>query len=89
MALLLIYENSKKRREGQVFALFFLLYAPLRFVLETTRGDSALLGLDEGALTPAQSSSLTLFVIALIGFVLISRRSGRLAQENSETESFS
>ncbi len=40
MCLVLLWYERRKPRPGRVFALYLLLYAPARFVLEFFRGDS-------------------------------------------------
>lgn len=70
--LILIYEKWIPRKEGQSFALFFVLYAPTRFVLELFRGDSELTpSLQEGVFTSAQTVSLVLFFGALGAWLLL------------------
>ncbi|MDF1661677.1 MAG: prolipoprotein diacylglyceryl transferase [Planctomycetota bacterium] len=65
--LVLAYEKWGAKKEGQSFAMFFALYAAVRFFLEVFRGDSTnAFDMDTGTLTQGQSVSLIVFVLALV-----------------------
>lgn len=63
-AVLLLYAHSRKRYDGQIFLLFILSYAALRFVIEFFRDD------DRGGLIGLSTSQLIgLLLIAAAGVV--------------------
>ncbi len=66
--LFLVLSNvyAYKKRDGEIFLLFAILYAPMRFYWETLRDDSApvLYGL-----TVSQVIGIPVFLLALVAFV--------------------
>ncbi len=64
--VLLLFERRKKTKPGRVFALYLLLYAALRFVLEFFRGD-ILRGVYFD-LSTSQWLSLALFTLGMLLF---------------------
>ncbi|MEE9201447.1 MAG: prolipoprotein diacylglyceryl transferase [Candidatus Brocadiales bacterium] len=72
-ALFLVLSNvyKYKKRDGEVFLLFVILYAPMRFYWEMLRGDSApvLFGL-----TVSQLVGIPAFLLALFMFIRGRRR---------------
>lgn len=69
IALLVAY--PRRRKDGAVFALYLLLYPPVRFLLEYLRGDERQSWF---ALNVAQVASIALFVAGILLFVLLPRR---------------
>jgi phosphatidylglycerol:prolipoprotein diacylglycerol transferase len=63
--------STKKRFDGQVFALYFIIYPALRFVIEFFRGDNQILF---AGLTVGQLTSTGMFAIGVIMFVSLMRR---------------
>ena len=64
--LILKFYQNKPRRPGQVFILYFLLYAAARFLVEFYRGDNSRIFLN---LTFSQLVSVLIFVVSLIFFI--------------------
>ena len=62
-----------RTREGQVFLLMLVLYAPARFVLESIRDDNPH-NLAAGVLTHNQYTSLATFAVAVVLMLLLLRR---------------
>ncbi|MGD9781489.1 MAG: prolipoprotein diacylglyceryl transferase [Kiritimatiellia bacterium] len=69
MALLFAY--PRRRKDGAVFALYLVLYPPLRFFLEYGRGDDRLDGLVVNA---AQTVSVFLLLAGILLLVFLPRR---------------
>lgn len=65
---LLLFAILRPHRPGTIFALYLLLYPPVRFSLEYLRGDERL---PCGPLNVAQLLSLLLFLAALLLFALL------------------
>ncbi len=73
-ALVLVYRARWATREGQCFALLFLLQAPLRFVVEHVRRDhDVFFPLGGYPFTESQLVAIGLSVAALPAFVWLSR----------------
>lgn len=69
--LLLLRAYSRRRRDGTVFALYLILYAPCRFFLEYLRGDERLSWF---RLDIAQTTSLALLAAGILLLALLPRR---------------
>ena len=67
----------RRRFEGEVFWLYVLAYAVLRFVVEFFRGDDARGMFLGGALSTSQILSIPAAAVALVALILIPRRAGR------------
>lgn len=72
---LLTWMLIKKRFDGQVLIALFVLYPLFRVANEVVRGDGERGWLIEGLLTPAQGFSLIAAALALIGGLVLARRS--------------
>ena len=57
LSAFLFRSPSKKRKDGELFVLYLILYSLFRFLIEFLRGDQTLLGF----LTPPQWTSILLF----------------------------
>ncbi len=75
----LVYGYPRRRRKGDIVALYLMLYPPIRFFLEFLRGDQRA---QWGQLTIAQGVSLCLF---LAGVILWCTRSLRSAPGTPST----
>ena len=69
--LVLLFAYPRRRKDGAAFALYLLLYPPVRFALEYLRGDERLSWF---TLDIAQETSIALFVGGLLLFALLPRR---------------
>ncbi len=69
--LVLLKAYPRRRKDGAVFALYLVLYPPVRFLLEFLRGDSRQ---HWGILDVAQMTSLGMFLAGLLLFALLPRR---------------
>ncbi len=69
----LLWLYPRRRRDGQVMALYLMLYPVTRFLLELTRGDPRQ---HLGALTVAQGVSIALFVAGVALWFLAPARKG-------------
>ncbi|MGD9612165.1 MAG: prolipoprotein diacylglyceryl transferase [Kiritimatiellia bacterium] len=67
----LLFAYPRRKKDGAVFALYLLLYPPVRFALEYLRGDERQSWL---ALDVAQVTSLALFLIGLALFAFLPNR---------------
>ena len=69
--LILLYAYPRRKKDGDVFALYLMLYPPCRFFLEYLRGDErqSLLSIDV-----AQGTSLALLLAGILLFVFLPRR---------------
>jgi len=63
---LIFYDKKIKRFNGELFAVYLLLYSIFRFIIENFRGDYDHQFIYFGILTFSQLISLTLFVISII-----------------------
>lgn len=80
MLFLLLAERLWLRREGQSFALFFVLYAVARFSLEVFRGDHPVVfDLEAGVLTPGQELSVVILPLGLLAFMWVSLKGEPIA----------
>lgn len=74
--LILITLRRYKSFNGQLFFTYLLLYSVLRFIIEFFRGD-----VDRGLITSSisfpQGISILIFLIAIIGLVVLKKRSSR------------
>lgn len=68
---LLIYMDNNRKFEGQTFLLYGILYSIERFFVEGLRTDSLMLGF----LKQAQVFSFIIFVIFIIAYILLRRKS--------------
>lgn len=68
--IFLIIVDNRRRFEGQVFLLYGILYSLERFIVEGFRTDSLM----SGSLKQAQLLSLTVIVIFMFLYFLLSRR---------------
>jgi phosphatidylglycerol:prolipoprotein diacylglycerol transferase len=75
---------EKRAFDGQIAALYALMYAPIRFAIEMVRGDSVRGFWFSGLLTTSQVVSLGLFVAALILYPRLEKR-GQLFRPRDET----
>lgn len=64
----LLYAYPRRKKDGAVFALYLLLYPPVRFALEYLRGDDRLSWF---ALDVAQVTSIALLLIGLALFAFL------------------
>lgn len=86
--LIVVFERRFARREGQAFALFFVMYALIRFSVETIRGDhDQLWSWSAWSPTPSQQVGLFIFPIALALFVLISLKGRPLTGDEAPAPS--
>ncbi len=88
-AILLVYWRYHKR-DGQIFALLALLYAPVRYAIEGLRdhADAELSALPIlGSVTNSQIVSIALGVVGLVGFVLATLRGPRYRSAEGEAVS--
>ena len=69
--LVLVWAYPRRRKDGAVFALYLVLYPPIRFALEYLRGDERQSWL---ALDVAQVTSIGLFLAGILLFVFLPRR---------------
>ena len=69
--LVLLAAYSRRRKDGAVFALYLVLYPPVRFGLEYLRGDERQSWL---VLDAAQTTSLALFLAGLLLFALLPKK---------------
>ena len=67
----LLYAYPRRKKDGAVFALYLLLYPPVRFALEYLRGDERQSWF---ALDVAQVTSIALFLIGLALFAFLPAR---------------
>jgi phosphatidylglycerol:prolipoprotein diacylglycerol transferase len=70
---LMLHLHGKKRYDGQVFVVFLIAYAALRFVLEFFRAD------DRGELFGLSTSQWLGIAVAAVAVVIHAKRRGRLA----------
>lgn len=68
--LILFVFRKYKRFEGQVFALYMVLYSILRFSIEMIRGDTDRGYIIEGVLSTGQGVSLGLFVAGVVWMIV-------------------
>lgn len=68
---LLIYIDNNRKFEGQTFLLYGILYSLERFFVEGLRTDSLMLGF----LKQAQVFSFIIFVIFILAYILLRRKS--------------
>ena len=66
--IVLLFAYPRRKKDGFVFALYLLLYPPVRFALEYLRGDERQSWL---ALDVAQVTSIALFLIGLALFAFL------------------
>jgi phosphatidylglycerol:prolipoprotein diacylglycerol transferase len=71
--LVLILLRSHKSFTGQLFMMYLIFYAVLRFIVEFFRGDVAR-GFIMGGLSVSQGISLLLFIAGLAGFIALRKR---------------
>ncbi|MDO4518260.1 MAG: prolipoprotein diacylglyceryl transferase [Bacillota bacterium] len=76
--LLLIYVDNHRKFEGQVVLLYAMLYSLERFFVEALRTDSLMLG----SFKQAQVLSLSVIVIAIVLYVVLSRHYGEKKRGN-------
>jgi len=69
--VLLVIRRLKYIKIGQLTAFYFMWYSVGRFFIESIRTDSLMFG----AFRTAQLMSITLFIIGLISFMILSRKS--------------
>ena len=69
--LVLVWAYPRRRKDGAVFALYLVLYPPIRFALEYLRGDERQSWL---ALDVAQVTSIGLFLAGILLLVFLPRR---------------
>ena len=69
--LVLVWAYPRRRKDGAVFALYLVLYPPIRFALEYLRGDERQSWL---ALDVAQVTSIGLFLAGILLFAFLPRR---------------
>jgi phosphatidylglycerol---prolipoprotein diacylglyceryl transferase len=74
LALGLAWFFRRRKRDGQVFAAYLILYALVRFFVEFYRGDYTVYYL-HGLLSPGQVLSCVVFLAGLITWVWVNRRS--------------
>ena len=60
-----------KRYDGEIFLVYFLLYAPSRFFIEFLRGDSITLGIGIGM---GQIAALLIFIVSVVIYFLKARQ---------------
>ncbi len=70
LAGLLAWVFRRRRFEGQVFALYLMLYALLRAFVELYRGDYPVAALTGGVVTPAQWVSAGLLLAGIVVYLL-------------------
>jgi phosphatidylglycerol:prolipoprotein diacylglycerol transferase len=74
LALFLVWTVGRKKFDGQVAALYVILYSVFRFVVEFYRGDPrGGMEIMDVALSTSQVVSLVLLPIALVSYLLFSR----------------
>ena len=71
--LLLLLIGTRKTFKGQLFMLYLIFYAVLRFIVEFFRGDSGR-GFIMENISVSQGISVLIFVIGLIGVLMLRRR---------------
>ena len=69
--LFLLSMHSRRRFQGQILALYFLIYAAVRFGLEMFRGDPVLMW---GSLRFSQGISIALFIVGAVMYVNLSKK---------------
>ena len=69
--LVLVWAYPRRRKDGAVFALYLVLYPPIRFALEYLRGDERQSWL---ALDVAQVTSIGLFLAGILLLVFLPQR---------------
>ena len=69
--LFLLSMYSRRRFQGQILALYFLIYAAVRFGLEMFRGDPVLMW---GSLRISQGISIALFIFGAVMYVNLSKK---------------
>ena len=69
--LVLVWAYPRRRKDGAMFALYLVLYPPIRFALEYLRGDERQSWL---ALDVAQVTSIGLFLAGILLFAFLPRR---------------
>lgn len=70
----------RRRFNGQIFALYLLAYAAVRSLSEYFRGDYSVQSSPlTGVLTPGQSMSVAIALAGVVFWILLSRRTPRLA----------
>jgi len=69
--LFLLSMYSRRRFQGQILALYFLIYAAVRFALEMLRGDPVLM---LGGLRISQVISIVVFIVGAAGYISLSKR---------------
>lgn len=67
----LVFAYPRRKKDGAVFALYLLLYPPVRFALEYLRGDERQSWL---ALDVAQVTSIALFLAGLLLFAFLPKK---------------
>lgn len=77
--ILIWFRKNKRKNEGEVLALYFILYSTLRFFVEGLRTDSLYFFGTE--LRTAQVVSVGLVIIGVLLFVFL-RRKGRKGRKN-------
>ena len=71
--LLLLLIGTRKTFKGQLFMLYLIFYAVLRFIVEFFRGDSGR-GFIMENISVSQGISVLIFVIGLMGVLMLRRR---------------
>ncbi len=69
----LILARNRKSFDGQLFIIYLILYAILRFIVEFFRGDAGR-GFIMGGLSVSQGISMLLLAAGLFGYMLLKKR---------------
>ncbi len=75
--LSLVLVRAQKSFNGQLFMMYLVLYAVLRFFVEFFRGDAGR-GFIAGGLSVSQGISLLLFVTGIAGFFILKKKNIKL-----------
>lgn len=81
--LILIWFYKRKKRDGQIFVMYLMMYAVARFFLEYYRGDTDRGFFFHGALSTAQLVAIAAFCLG-IGLIFYIRRQHSLARPAGE-----
>lgn len=82
LIILLIVRKVKKLKVGMLVSIYLIWYAIVRFIVESMRTDSLMLG----SLKMAQVISIVFFVVGIIGFIISLKYSINYNKESKENE---
>ena len=79
----LMYFDKRKKFDGQIFILFFMLYGFFRFFIEFLRGDADRGTYLGGAISTSQVVGLVIMFLGSLGLFILSRKKKPASIENS------